>query len=62
MEITKKNTTTFSTHLTKQYGRKGSKKREEFEVNAKAFLISELVENERGRLEKSTERTLEKYR
>jgi hypothetical protein len=42
--------------------RKGSKKREVFEAKAKAFLISELVENERGRLEKSTERKLEKYR
>jgi HTH-type transcriptional regulator / antitoxin HipB len=42
-----KKTTTFSAHLTKQYGRKGSKKREEFEVKAKAFLISELVKDER---------------
>ncbi len=43
MGITKKSTTTFSTHLTKQYGRKANKKRVEFEVKAKAFLISELV-------------------
>jgi hypothetical protein len=49
MEITKKNSTTFSAHLTKQYGRKGSKKREEFEVKAKAFLISEFVKNVRGK-------------
>jgi hypothetical protein len=50
MEITKKNTTTFSAHLTKQYGRKGSKKREEFEVKAKAFLNSELVKNDKGKV------------
>ncbi len=46
MGITKKSTTTFSAHLTKQYGRKGSKKRVEFEVKAKAFLISELAKDE----------------
>jgi hypothetical protein len=45
MEITKKNSTTFSAHLTKQYGRKGSKKTEEFEVKAKAFLLSLLVKD-----------------
>ena len=47
MRIAKKNINTFSAHLTKQYGRKGSKKRVEFEVKAKAFLTSELVKDEK---------------
>lgn len=57
MVITKKEVTTFSVHLTKQYGRKGSKKRIEFEVKAKAFLIGELIKEER-KLAKITQEQL----
>jgi DNA-binding XRE family transcriptional regulator len=57
MAIIKKEVTTFSAHLTKQYGRKGSKKREEFEVKAKAFLIGELIKEER-KLAKITQEQL----
>ena len=34
-------------HLTDRYGKKGAKKRTEFEIKAKAFLIGELIKEER---------------
>lgn len=43
----KNNTTTFEDHLTKQYGKIGTRKRDEFEVKAKAFVIGELLKDER---------------
>ena len=42
-----KNITTFEQHLTKQYGKIGTKKRDDFEVKAKAFVIGELLKEER---------------
>ena len=42
-----KNITTFKEHLTKEYGKRGTKKRTEFETKAKAFVIGELLKEER---------------
>ena len=39
--------TNFNEHLTGRYGARGSKKRTEFEIRAKAFLIGELIKEER---------------
>ncbi|MEI6508123.1 MAG: hypothetical protein WCO54_06530 [Bacteroidota bacterium] len=38
-----KNIRTFDEHLKKQYGKRGSAKRTEFEIKAKAFLIGEVI-------------------
>lgn len=42
-----KNLTSFDEHLTKQYGKMGTKKRTEFEIKAKAFAIGEIIKEER---------------
>ncbi len=42
-----KNITTFDEHLDKQYGKRGSAKRTEFEIKAKAFLIGAVIKEER---------------
>ena len=47
MTIKKKNISTYEDHLTKQYGKRGSEKRTEFEIKAKAFLIGEVIKEER---------------
>ncbi|MBS1600944.1 MAG: helix-turn-helix transcriptional regulator [Bacteroidetes bacterium] len=47
MAAKKKNITTFNEHLDKRYGKRGTLKRIEFEIKAKAFLIGELIKNER---------------
>jgi hypothetical protein len=46
-EIKMKNTTTFEEHLDKLYGKIGSIKRNEFEIKAKAFVINEMIKEER---------------
>lgn len=46
-EKTNKNVTTFEDHLTKRYGKIGTKKRTEFEIKAKAFAIGEIIKEER---------------
>ena len=43
----KSNITTFEEHLTKQYGEKGTPKRDKFEAKAKAFTIGALLKDER---------------
>jgi ribosome-binding protein aMBF1 (putative translation factor) len=43
----KKDITTIDEHFTKEYGKKGSNKRIEFEIKAKAFLIGEVIKEER---------------
>ena len=53
----KKNITTFNEHLTRHYGKRGSKKRTEFEIKAKAFLIGEVIKEER-RIAKMTQEQL----
>ena len=52
-----KNITTFQEHLSKQYGKRGTEKRTEFEIKAKAFLIGEVIKEER-RLAKMTQEQL----
>jgi ribosome-binding protein aMBF1 (putative translation factor) len=52
MKTTTKNTkaksiTSFDEHLKNRYGKKGSQKRIEFEIKAKAFAIGELIKEER---------------
>jgi ribosome-binding protein aMBF1 (putative translation factor) len=47
MATKKKNTTSFDEHLTKRYGKRGTAKRTEFEIKAKAFLIGEVIKDER---------------
>jgi HTH-type transcriptional regulator / antitoxin HipB len=55
--IKKKHTTTFDEHLVRRYGNRGTKKRTEFEIKAKAFLIGEVIKEER-RLAKLTQEQL----
>lgn len=43
----RKNITTFEDHLTTQYGEPGTKSRDEFEAKAKAFIIGEMLKEER---------------
>ena len=57
MAIKKKNITTFDKHLANRYGKRGTKKRTEFEIKAKAFLIGEVIKEER-RLAKLTQEQL----
>jgi HTH-type transcriptional regulator/antitoxin HipB len=57
MATRKKNMTTFDEHLTKRYGKRGTAKRTEFEIKAKAFLIGEVIREER-RLAKLTQEQL----
>jgi DNA-binding XRE family transcriptional regulator len=42
-----KNITTFEEHLDQQYGKIGTKKRTEFEIKAKAFVIGEILKEAR---------------
>ena len=57
MAAKKKNITTFNEHLAKRYGKRGTAKRTEFEIKAKAFLIGEVIKEER-RLAKLTQEQL----
>ena len=41
------NITTFDQHLAKQYGEKGTSKRDKFEAKAKAFTIGAVLKDER---------------
>lgn len=47
MAAKKKNIITFDEHLTIRYGKRGTAKRTEFEIKAKAFLIGEVIREER---------------
>jgi HTH-type transcriptional regulator/antitoxin HipB len=53
----KKNHTTFEEHLTRRYGSRGTEKRTEFDIKAKAFMIGEIIREER-RLAKLTQEQL----
>ena len=57
MATKKKFTTSFDEHLTKRYGKRGTSKRTEFEIKAKAFLIGEVIKEER-RVAKMTQEQL----
>jgi DNA-binding XRE family transcriptional regulator len=43
----KVNITTFEEHLDKRYGKIGTRKRDEFELRAKAFMIGEMIKEAR---------------
>ena len=47
MATKKKDITTFNDHLTKRYGKRGTETRTGFEIKAKAFLIGEVIKEER---------------
>lgn len=57
---TKKNTTTFEEHLTKRYGKRGTEKRTEFDIKAKAFMIGEIIKDERLLAKMTQEQLAEK--
>jgi ribosome-binding protein aMBF1 (putative translation factor) len=52
--------TTYNQHITKRYGERGSEKRTEFEIKAKAFLIGELIKEERKNAKMTQEQLADK--
>lgn len=52
-----KSTHNLEAHLISRYGKRGSKKRTEFEIKAKAFLIGEVIKEQR-RIAKMTQEQL----
>ena len=60
--MTKKenNITNFNEHLTGRYGERGSERRTEFEIKAKAFLIGELIKVERKNAKMTQEQLADK--
>jgi HTH-type transcriptional regulator / antitoxin HipB len=55
-----KNITTFDEHLTRRYGKIGTKKRTEFEIKAKSFAIGEIIKEERRLSHMTQEQLAEK--
>ncbi len=55
-----KNITTFDEHLEKQYGKRGTKDRTEFEIKAKSFLIGEIIKEERKAAQMTQEQLADK--
>jgi HTH-type transcriptional regulator / antitoxin HipB len=53
----KQKTTTLDSHLDSRYGKRGTEKRTEFEIKAKACVIGEMIREER-RLAKLTQEQL----
>lgn len=60
MAAHQKHITTFEEHLSKRYGRRGTSKRTEFEIKAKAFLIGEVIKEERRNAKLTQEQLAEK--
>ena len=56
----KKDIITFDEHLTKRYGKRGTEERTEFEIKAKAFLIGEVIKEERHLAKLTQEQLAEK--
>ncbi len=54
------NITNFNEHLTGRYGARGSERRTEFEIKAKAFLIGELIKEERKHAKMTQEQLADK--
>ncbi|MCU0285556.1 MAG: helix-turn-helix domain-containing protein [Acidobacteria bacterium] len=52
--------TTFETHLTERYGEIGTKKRDEFELKAKAFIVGEMIKETRQQAKMTQEQLAEK--
>ena len=57
---TEKNITSLDDHLTERYGKRGTAKRTEFEIKAKAFLIGEVIKSERHLANLTQEQLAEK--
>lgn len=55
-----KNITTFEQHLQKRYGKIGTKKRDEFGLKSKAFMIGELIKEKRHLAKLTQEQLAEK--
>ena len=51
----KTNYTTFKEHLEARYGKIGTKKRDEFEIKAKAFIIGEMIKETRKKAKMTQE-------
>ncbi len=60
MAANQKHVTTFEDHLTNRYGKRGTSKRTEFEIKAKAFLIGEVIKEERKNANLTQEQLAEK--
>jgi len=58
--MAKNNITNFNKHLTGRYGDRGSERRTEFEIKAKAFLIGELIKEERKNAKMTQEQLADK--
>ena len=55
-----KKITTFDEHLDKQYGKKGSNKREKFEADSISFRLGEMLKEERKKAKLTQEQLAEK--
>jgi HTH-type transcriptional regulator / antitoxin HipB len=55
-----KKLTSFEEHLNKQYGKKGTVKRDKFESNSLAFRLGEMLKEERKRAKLTQEQLAEK--
>lgn len=60
MAANQKHVTTFEDHLINRYGKRGTSKRTEFEIKAKAFLIGEVIKEERKNANLTQEQLAEK--
>lgn len=56
----KKEITTFKEHLDKQYGKKGTKRRDKFEADSIAFRLGEMLKEERKKANLTQEQLAEK--
>lgn len=54
------NITTFEEHLAARYGKLGTKKRDNFELQAKAFMIGEMIKETRKEAHMTQEQLAEK--
>ena len=55
-----KKVTTFEQHLDKQYGKKGSVRRDKFEANSISFRLGEMLKDERKKAKLTQEELAEK--
>ena len=60
MTTKKKPITTLDEHLTSRHGKRGTEKRTEFEIKAKAFLIGEVIKDQRQIAKLTQEQLAEK--
>ena len=60
MATKKKNITTYDEHLANRYGKPGIETRTEFEIKAKAFLIGEVIKEERRSAKMTQEQLAER--